>query len=82
LVGAVPRDWPRQLQTLDCMALHADQRRLDAATVASVRHTDVPLFAYTVNLAERATELFSWGVNSVFSDCPERVSAGLAGRSI
>jgi glycerophosphoryl diester phosphodiesterase len=82
LVGAVPRGWQRQLEALDGVALHADQRRLDAATVASVRDADVPLFAYTVNLAERAAELFSLGVNGVFSDCPERVSEGLADGTI
>jgi glycerophosphoryl diester phosphodiesterase len=77
LVGAVPRDWRRQLETLDCVALHADQRRLDRETVESVRGADIPLFAYTVNLAKRAGELFSWGVNAVFSDCPERILDGL-----
>jgi glycerophosphoryl diester phosphodiesterase len=82
LVGAVPRDWQRQIEALDCIALHADQRRLDAPTVASIREADVPLFAYTVNLARRAAELFSWGVNAVFSDCPERVSEGLTDSAI
>jgi glycerophosphoryl diester phosphodiesterase len=82
LVGAVPRDWRRQLEALDCIALHADQRRLDQATVASVRRADIPLFAYTVNLPKRAAELFSWGVNAVFSDCPERVSEGLSSDAI
>ena len=82
LVGAVPRDWQRQIEALDCIALHADQRRLDAPTVASIREADMPLFAYTVNLAKRAAELFSWGVNAVFSDCPERVSEGLTDSAI
>ena len=82
LVGGVPRDWRRQLEALDCIALHADQRRLDRATIASVRDADVPLFAYTVNLPRRATELFSWGINAVFSDCPERVSEGLRSEAI
>jgi glycerophosphoryl diester phosphodiesterase len=82
LVGAVPRDWQRQIEALDCIALHADQRRLDAPTVASIREADMPLFAYTVNLAKRAAELFSWGVNAIFSDCPERVSEGLTDSAI
>jgi glycerophosphoryl diester phosphodiesterase len=82
LVGAVPRDWRRQLDAVDCVALHADQRRLDRGTVESVRGRDIPLFAYTVNLAKRASELLSWGVNAVFSDCPERVSEGLGNGAI
>jgi glycerophosphoryl diester phosphodiesterase len=82
LVGAVPRDWRQQLEGLDCAVLQADQRRLDAPTVEVVRSAGVPLFAYTVNLAKRAAELFSWGVNAVFSDCPERVSENIAGGTI
>jgi glycerophosphoryl diester phosphodiesterase len=82
LVGAIPQDWRRQLDALDGSMLHADQRKLDAPTVDAMRHAGVPLFAYTVNLAKRAAQLFSWGVNAVFSDCPERVAEELAGSAI
>jgi glycerophosphoryl diester phosphodiesterase len=82
LVGAVPRDWHSQVEALDCAMLHADQRRLSRATVELVRGVGLPLFAYTVNLPERAEELFSWGVDAVFSDCPDRVAAGLVGEAL
>jgi glycerophosphoryl diester phosphodiesterase len=82
LVGAVPRDWRAQVEALGCSMLHADQRRLDQPTVAVVRDTGLSLFAYTVNLPQRAQELFSWGVDAIFSDCPERVAEGLAGKAI
>jgi len=77
LVGAVPRDWRRQIEALDCAMLHADQRRLDRPTVEVVRDAGLPIFAYTVNLPRRAQELFSWGVDAVFSDCPDSVARGL-----
>ena len=77
LVGAVPREWRKQVEALHCAMLHADQRKLDQATVADLRAAGLPVFAYTVNLPQRAKELFSWGVEAVFSDCPERVAAGL-----
>lgn len=77
LVGAVTREWQRQVEELHCAMLHADQRRLDRPTVEAVRATGMPLFAYTVNVAARAQELFSWGVDAVFSDCPHRVAADL-----
>ncbi|HYM03257.1 MAG TPA: glycerophosphodiester phosphodiesterase [Stellaceae bacterium] len=77
LVRALPRDWRRQLEALDCAMLHADQRRLDRAAVEAVLAAESPLFAYTVNIAERAQELFSWGVSAVFSDCPGRLAEGL-----
>jgi glycerophosphoryl diester phosphodiesterase len=73
LVGKVPRDWQERMEELGCSLLHADQRRLGAATAEEVRAAGVPLFAYTVNLAERAQELFAWGVDAVFSDCPDRL---------
>ena len=82
VVGTLPRDWRRQVEALDCAMLHADQRRLDRPTVEVVRDAGLPLFAYTVNLPQRARELFSWGVDAVFSDCPDRVAEGLAGEAI
>lgn len=77
LVGAVPRDWQRQMAALDCTMLHADQRKLDRKAVEAVGEAQVPLFAYTVNVPARARELFSWGVAAVFSDCPDRLADGL-----
>ncbi len=78
LVAAVGRNWRAQLDAVDAGMLHADQRRLDPGTVAAVRGAGIPLFAYTVNLAARARELFAWGVSAVFSDCPDVVAEGLA----
>jgi len=79
LVGAVPHDWQRQATALGCTMLHADQRKLDRPTVAAVRARGLPIFAYTVNLPKRASRLYDWGVDAVFSDCPERIAAGAAG---
>src|SRR5260370_1418681 len=76
------RDWRRPVGALASAMLHADQRRLAQPTVEVVRDAGLPLFAYTVNLPQRARELFSWGVDSVFSDCPDRVAGGLAGEAI
>lgn len=78
LLGALGRDWQKQAETLGCAMIHADQRKLDAAGVEAVRAGGLPLFAYTVNLPARARELFAWGVNAVFSDCPDRIVEALA----
>jgi glycerophosphoryl diester phosphodiesterase len=77
LVGAVPHDWRKRVEMLDCAMLHADQRRLDQGTVEAIKAAGLPVFAYTVNLAARAKELFSWGVDAVFSDCPGQVADGV-----
>jgi glycerophosphoryl diester phosphodiesterase len=70
LVGAVPRNWRALAQRLGCATIHADHRRLSAATVAAIREAGYPVLAYTVGDAERARTLFDWGVTSVFADAP------------
>ncbi len=82
LVGAVPRGWREQVAALGCCSLHLDQRRVDRAVLAELTGAGLAVFAYTVNLPERAQQLFSWGVDAVFSDCPDRVAAGLGARGI
>ncbi len=82
LVGAPPRDWRRQVEALGCIMLHADQRRLDRPTIEAVHGSGLPLFAYTVNVAARARELFSWGVDAVFSDCPGQLAEALGDDAI
>ena len=78
LMGRVSNQWQKETAALQCTMLHADQRKLDPATVEAIRAAGLSVFAYTVNLEERARELFAWGVDAVFSDCPERLhpSAG------
>lgn len=77
LVGEVPGSWREQVAALGCVALHADQSRLDAPQVAELTGAGLAVFAYTVNEPERARVLLSWGVSAVFSDCPDRVASGL-----
>ncbi|HKF73442.1 MAG TPA: glycerophosphodiester phosphodiesterase [Stellaceae bacterium] len=73
LVGRVRDGWEQEIDRLGCTALHADQDRLDATTVASVSHAGLPLFAYTVNDTARAADLFKWGVAAVFTDRPDLI---------
>jgi glycerophosphoryl diester phosphodiesterase len=75
LVGTVPADWRLRLEALGCAMLHADAGRLDAATIAAVRASGVPLFGYTVNDPARARRLFARGVAAIFTDCPDRLQA-------
>jgi len=71
LVGAIPPDWRSEADRLGCAAVHADHRTLDADGVAAVTRAGLPLFAYTVNEASRASELFAWGVSAVFTNRPD-----------
>ena len=80
IVKAIPADWQARTERLRCAALHADQRGLDAQSIAAVaRH--LPLRAYTVNAPERAAALFACGTAAVFTDCPDMVMSGVAHQS-
>ena len=73
LVGALPEDWAARLERLGCVTFHCSHRHLDAAAVAAVREAGYPMLAYTVNEAERARTLYSWGVDCICSDRPEAI---------
>lgn len=71
---SIPRGWEKIADRLGCTTVNAEQSRLDEATVTRVRSGGYPLLAYTVNAAERARQLFDWGVASVFSDAPDIIA--------
>jgi len=74
-VGALPADWRQAADRLGVSAIHADHRHLDRATVAMIGQAGLPLFAYTVNDAARAAELYRWGVLALFTNRPDLLAA-------
>lgn len=66
-------DWLDALQQHGCISLHVDQKILSQAKVKQIRDKGYLVLAYTVNEPSRAQELFTWGVDSVFSDFPDRI---------
>jgi glycerophosphoryl diester phosphodiesterase len=79
LFRAVPRNWRAVAESLGCLAIHADHRRLHPAIAAEIRQSGYPLLAYTVNDPARAHMLLEWGVTSVFSDVPHILAAAGVG---
>jgi glycerophosphoryl diester phosphodiesterase len=77
LFGRLPADWRAQAERLGCVTIHCDQRHLRRPAAEAIIAAGYPLLAYTVNQPERATELISWGLAAVFSDCPDRILAAL-----
>lgn len=73
LVGAVPEDWRARLERLGCVSLHCSHRHLEPAAVSAVHAAGYPLLVYTVNEAERARTLYSWGVDCICTDRPEAI---------
>ncbi|PKU23339.1 glycerophosphoryl diester phosphodiesterase [Telmatospirillum siberiense] len=79
LVEKVPSDWRDEVSGLGCTSLHVDQTTLDEKTVRAVKEAGLALFAYTVNDRLRAEQLWGWGADTLFSDCPEQLLSGSDG---
>lgn len=71
LVREPPAGWHAWLESLGCAGLHASHRALTPDLCAAVKAVGFLLLAYTVNDPRRARQLWSWGVDAVFSDAPE-----------
>lgn len=73
LIDSWETDWQRVLHELDCTSLHVDQAILTAEKIAEIKNTNKKILSYTVNSPRRAQQLFDLGVDSVFSDFPDRI---------
>ncbi len=79
LVRGIPRDWRHRAESLGCVSINAEHRALHPRIVAEIREANYLVLAYTVNDPAQARKLLDWGVNSVFSDVPHKILAGLPG---
>jgi glycerophosphoryl diester phosphodiesterase len=66
-------DWQIICQDLHCISVHVNQAILTPDKVKKIKDSDRMVLSYTVNHPFRAQELFSWGVDAVFSDAPDRI---------
>jgi glycerophosphoryl diester phosphodiesterase len=73
LTGRLPADWRRRAERLGCVALHCNHKHLIETAARRVKDAGLALRCYTVNDPERAKRLFDWGVDAVFTDCPDRI---------
>jgi glycerophosphoryl diester phosphodiesterase len=71
----LPRNWRTIAERLGCATIHCGQADLTEADAAKVCRAGYQLLAYTVNDPERARQLYSWGIASVFSDSPDIIAA-------
>lgn len=69
--------WEDVVERCHCVALHVNQTQLTEERVNYVKSKGLLLLAYTVNEPQRAKQLFSWGVDSVFSDYPDQIAAAV-----
>ncbi|MEQ9555926.1 MAG: glycerophosphodiester phosphodiesterase [Rhodospirillales bacterium] len=74
LVGKVPENWQARCDALGATGLHAGAKHLSEAQARGVIDAGYALRVYTVNDQATADRLFAWGVESVFSDYPDRIT--------
>lgn len=66
-------DWEKQCDLLQCIAVNVNQALLTQERAAAIKASGRQLLAYTVNEQARAKQLYSWGVDAIFSDCSQEI---------
>ena len=65
-----PMDWAELGETMNLTSFNANHEYLTQEIVTEMRDAGYAVLGYTVNDPDRARELFSWGVDSIFTDVP------------
>jgi glycerophosphoryl diester phosphodiesterase len=68
LVEDVPLDWAARLARLECVALAANWRELDAGIVAAVHQQGYRVLTYTANDPQLVGRLANWGLDAIITD--------------
>lgn len=67
-------NWRELAVNLNCVSVHVNQEILSEARAAEIKADNKILLSYTVNDVNRAEVLFDYGVDAVFSDCPDQIA--------
>ncbi|MBX9704313.1 MAG: glycerophosphoryl diester phosphodiesterase, partial [Silvanigrellaceae bacterium] len=76
LFERLPINWQHLTIQLKFRTLHINERHLTKENANFIHEKGYPILVYTVNSNERAQELFSWGIQSVISDFPDKILSG------
>jgi glycerophosphoryl diester phosphodiesterase len=68
-------DWQQVAKALQCISIHVYDGILTPALAQKIQNMRKQLLCYTVNEPLHAHTLFSWGVDAVFSDAPDKIIA-------
>lgn len=74
LLDKLPPDWLERLRRLDCVALDANHRELTAEIIQAAHAAGFRVACYTVNDPARATELLSWGLDTLITDAVDLIA--------
>lgn len=73
LFETIPDNIAHYVNTYDTSTIHVAADSLTADKTAQLKTLGKPILAYTVNDANTAQMLYSWGVDAVFSDFPDKI---------
>ncbi|AQV94581.1 glycerophosphodiester phosphodiesterase [Cupriavidus necator] len=74
LLDKLPADWLDRLRELDCVALDANHRVLNAKVIADAHAAGFRVLSYTVNDPERAAQLLAWGLDGLITDAVDQIA--------
>jgi glycerophosphoryl diester phosphodiesterase len=74
LTETLPPDWRERCKALGCVAVDAKHTLLRAEVVREAHAAGLRVAAWTVNDAERAAQLSSWGVDTVITDAVDVIT--------
>jgi glycerophosphoryl diester phosphodiesterase len=81
LLDSLRDGWLDEALALECTAIVANQRVLDAEAIAKVHAKGLKALAYTVNETEGAARLLDAGIDGLITDAVDRFSPGSARRT-
>lgn len=77
LIGFLMHEWNPEWENicdrLDACTVNVNEAILTRENVDVIKASERPLLAYTVDDPRRAHDLFSWGVDAVFTNCPDLI---------
>lgn len=71
-------NWAVAAAELGCRTVHCAHQHLTPAWAAEIKRSGYGLAVYTVNEPARAREILGWGADSIITDRPGDIVAGLA----
>ncbi|AZG14186.1 glycerophosphodiester phosphodiesterase [Cupriavidus pauculus] len=74
LLDKLPADWLDRLRRLDCVALDANHRELNARVIADAHAAGFKVLSYTVNDPARAQDLLAWGLDGLITDAVDGIA--------
>lgn len=66
-------EWRKISDELKCVSVHLNVEIINQERILDVKSTGRQVLSYTVNEPARAKELFRWGVDAIYSDCPDLI---------